>query len=150
MTTANTDNETWEMACEYVDVWESGLRCNGSKGYDQIRNQFGVVGIKCRVCDWIGGYVEVHHIPCPPLNDPAAAMSMLEWMAAEIEVPMRDDDTGEIVQVPDRRGLLELWFDEDYLWHCRPFGYCDVARHRQCGLAIAAAVCALKEPQNAS
>lgn len=79
------------------------------------------------------------------LGSPDAVVKMLEWLAAEIDVPMRDEDTGEIVQVPERRGLPELWFDEDYHWHCRPYGYANVSRHRQLALAIAAAVCALPE-----
>lgn len=120
-----TDTEIWERACERVGATVRSEYCSRQ-------------GDRREHCD--------NHPDLPaPLGSSEAAMRMLEWMAAEIEVPMRDDDTGKIVQVPERRGLPELWFDEDYHWHCRPYGYANVSRHRELPLAIAHAVCALPE-----
>ncbi len=113
-----TDTEIWERACQRAGIWRGWTK---GRNADEIRHTY------------------------PPLGSPDAVVKMLEWLAAEIDVPMRDDETGEIVQVPDRRGLPELWFGDDYFWHCRAYGYADVSRHPQLELAIAAAVCALPE-----
>lgn len=137
------DTEIWERACERIGLWKRGQRCNG---FQRPSDNDTKVCVDCGATKlWYGS----HTIPVPAIGDPAAVVAMLEWLAAEIDVPTRDDDTGEIVQVPDRRGLPELWFGDDYHWHCRPWGYCETAKHRLLALALASAVLAVPQESQA-